>query len=310
MRQSLFAVAWVLFCAMVLSAGPLGAGETVGVLWDTKSPVATSLNEAFLKAMKQKAPDIEIEVAGELPSLAMAIKKYSDWQKSKSAVVFLRSTGASAMAKNPPSIPGFCGGCSNPATLGCMTDMNKPDKNITGVTYYIPAEKPLDIFKKLVPGVKTIGLIIEPTHPSAKIDVAETTAWAGKNGVTVKVIESANAGEVIKNAKAVEDEVDFFVLGNQALVANASATLVKFIKKPIFTYIASAIELKGAACGMDIDNNYLGEVLADSVIAAVKDKKPVSEIPVKLDPKPQLKFVDELVAKFNLTVPAELQSGK
>jgi putative tryptophan/tyrosine transport system substrate-binding protein len=63
----------------------------------------------------------------------------------------------------------------DPATSGLVTSLNRPEGNITGVSQLAndAAPKRLELLSQLVPAVMTVGLLVNPTHPNAKIQTRE-----------------------------------------------------------------------------------------------------------------------------------------
>ena len=152
-------------------------------MWIGKSGMARRVYTGFMERLKARDPDIVCEIHSELPDEASAARVYNDFQDSKDAIVFLRSTGAKYMGQNPPKVPGFFGGCSHPEILGAVTDMATPDKNITGVTYFLPARMQLEVFKTIFPNLKSVGLLVEEGHPSSLIDQEETQKACHEMGI-------------------------------------------------------------------------------------------------------------------------------
>ena len=292
-----------------LMTGAVSAAEkNVGVLWIGESGMATRVSKGLVVRLKEQAPDIHLEFKMELESEAKAVPIYEAWQESKDAIVFLRSTGAEYMGKHPPKIPGFIGGCSNPVVLGAVQNMEAPEGNITGVTYYINARKKIELFKQLLPNMKSLGLIVEKGHPSAPIDQEETKSACEALGIEYHDAVCASENEVLKSAKTFSQSADLIILGSQAMI-NAQARRVAGIvgNTPIAAYIYSSIQGIGSLCGLAANDEKLGGMLADSVISVVKEGKAINDVPVKVDPEPKFLLNMTMVEKLGLIVPEEIQ---
>ncbi len=87
-------------------------------------------------------------------------------------------------------------------------------------------------------------------------------------------------------------------------VANSSKT-------PLFSFAEGRAKL-GAVAELAADDEKLGAMLAESVVDVVVNKKPISKVPVKMDPDPKiivnqsimqlmgLKFPDAILQKAEL----------
>jgi putative tryptophan/tyrosine transport system substrate-binding protein len=73
-------------------------------------------------------------------------------------------------------------------------------------------------------------------------------------------------------------------------------------KRPIFSYAADRAE-KGATAELAADDDKLGRMLAESVVDVVVNKKPISQVPVKMDPSPKLIINEGQMRALNLKFP-------
>lgn len=296
----------VLF-VFAVSVNLFAENKKIGVLWYEKSGMAKRVLSGFMEVFKQKAPDVDLELKINLKNKDAAKKVYDDFQAGKDAILFLRSSGATFMKEFPTRIPGFIGAANNPEILGVIADNSKPQNNITGVTYYIKADKKLEVFKKVFPELKSVGLIVEGKHPSAAVDAAETKAACEAMGIGFELAKIADKGEVLKSAKELAGKVSLIILGNQTLVSDNSKDVASVIGSvPMVSYMEKPVEAGDAVCALAADDEKLGRMLAESVYDVVVNGKKVEEIPVKFDPEPKFLLSEKAMKKWNVKVPEEL----
>jgi len=303
MLVGIAALAGLCSCAMDKAPSTQAAGK-VGVLWFQQSKVADNVYAGFAERMKQRAPNIEIEVKAALKDQAAAAKVYQEFQASKDAVVFLRSAGGQYMAAHPPKVPGFIGATDNPAMLGVVKNMAAPEGNITGVTYYVPAEQQFDAFRKMFHNFKSVGLLLKKGHPSVPIDQAGTKAACKKYGVEYHEALCSDTKQLKAAVEGLRDKVDLFILGNQNLLTDNSAVVAQNAGDvPIMSYAEEPILERHAVGGLVANDKKLGRMLADSVLDVIAFGKKVSEVPVKTDPKPQMAICMPLAVKHSAGLP-------
>lgn len=292
-----------LFAHQVCLAGDLD----VGVMWIGKSDMPKAIMKGMTTVLKEKAPDINMEFKIELANDAAAAPVYNDWQTQKKAIVFLRSNGADYVKKNPSKIPVLIGGCNHPTQLGLIKNLDAPEGNITGTTYYVSGEKKVAAFKKAYPKLKKLGLLAEKGFPATTVDVAETKAACEKLGLEYSETLCADATELLKAAKEMSTKVDMIVLGTSAMAADNAFKLSSLVGNiPMASYNPSAIKGTGAVFGLVADDEKLGRLLGESVIALVKNGKKISEIPVKMDNQPQFLINETMAKKLGLEIPEEV----
>lgn len=297
----------ILVFTLGLTGSLFAENKKIGILWYEKSGMAKRVLSGFMEVFKQKAPDVDLEMKINLKDKEAAKPVYEEFQNSKNAILFLRSSGATFMKEFPTKIPGFIGAANDPVILGVISDNSKPDNNITGVTYYIKADKKLEIFKKVFPEMKSVGLIVEGKHPSAAVDEAETKAACEAMGIGFEVAKIADKGEVLKSAKELAGKVSLIILGNQTLVSDNSKDVASVIGSvPMVSYMEKPVEAGDAVCALAADDEKLGRMLAESVYEVVVNGKKVEEVPVKFDPEPKFLLSEKAMKKWNVTVPAEL----
>lgn len=285
--------------------------EEVGLLWFGKSGMATRVMTGFNKELKAKAPDIKVEFKINQKDEAAAIPIYQKFSETKDAIVFLRSSGAKAAAKTPSKVPVFIGAANNPQALGVVKEMAAPEGYITGVTYYLPAMKQLEIFKKIFPDMKSLGIIVQGSHPSAPIDTAETKAACEELGIAYQEVACETKTDALKAAKKLSGNVDLIVIGNQAVIMDSAKQILAVAlgsKTPVVSYSEKPIKSAGSICGLAPDDAKLGALLAQSLIDVLKNGKKVSEVPVKTDPEPKFLVNEKVLKKFGITIPEELKA--
>ena len=132
------------------------------------------------------------------------------------------------MGQNPPSIPGFFGACNNPVTLGATSSMSDPDKNITGVTYYLSAEKQFDIYKKLFPKMTSVGILLEKGHPGAAIDSKDTKDAAAKFGFKYTDVTVSTPEELASGVKTLKDKgADIIIIGSMGMIIDGTDKVIQ-----------------------------------------------------------------------------------
>jgi putative ABC transport system substrate-binding protein len=115
------------------------------------------------------------------------------------AVIAATSTPAAVAAKAAiTTIPIVFETGGNPVELGLVASLSRPGGNITGVTQSSAevAPKRLELLHELLPTVRVMALLVDPTDPStAKITVSEVTAAARKFGLQLDVLHASSESD-------------------------------------------------------------------------------------------------------------------
>lgn len=300
-------VAFAALAGLVSAAFPVSAQPIeIGVAWMGNSGMADRVLQGMSERLAETAPDIKLEIHRAIESEEEFTAIVDRFQMTMPAMVIMRSNGVKYLAKNPPRIPSLFGAANHPGFLGAVENMDAPEGNITGVTYFLDHRAGLQSFTSTLPGVRSFMLITENGHPGSPID-RDGMARACAN-FKLKC-DSVGVGSVDELKQAMADargKFDAFVLGSQALLIDNAGTVVDIAgSTPVFAFSDSAVK-NGALAGLVADDAKLGGLLADSLVDIVKNGKPVRAVPVKTDTDPVLYLNAETLEKTGVQISIEI----
>lgn len=300
---------WIsIFAVFFLTIGVVSQAYAVeiGLAWAGKSGMAKRVLKGLEKGLHELAPAIKVEMHKELASIDELATVIKEFEKNKNGMVILRSNGAKWLGANPPSIPTFIGGCNNPKLLKAVKNMKSPEGNVTGVTYYLPVSTQFETFQAILPGMKSVMLLVEKDHPSSVIDQSETKKVTQELGIKYSERICASKKDAISAIKANVDKVSAFILGNQAILIDAAASIVAAAgKTPVLSFSSKPVK-EGALGGFVADDETLGYMLAETVVDVLIKGKAVKDVPVKVDPKPKFVINAKTAQNLGIEIPFEV----
>lgn len=278
--------------------------KEVAVIWDTKSAMVSDLIMGFLPAMRQIAPDLKVNLYRELKEMEEAKRVFHECESTMDGIAFLRSSGAEYLATINPKVPCFVGACNNPAELGVIKNLNAPEGKVTGVTYFIPYDKRFSIILTMFPYVKSVALLVEQGHPSGPIEQAGTRAECQRRGIVYNEVVASDLQGLLQKTKDL-GKVDLYIISNTRLIMDNIVNLLPIAnasKTPMFSYAVKPVK-SGAVAAVAADDTKLGAMLAESVVDVVVKGKPVSSVPVKMDPDPKITINENMMKALELKFP-------
>jgi len=295
-------VSWCISILLVCSATVVSAAE-IGVAWAGKSGMSNRVAAGFEQGMKELAPDIKIEYQKELGTIDELAQVAKKWEKEKNGMILIRSNAAKWLAQNPPAIPTFIGGCNNPTELGAIKNLQAPEGNITGVTYFLPVESQFEIFKAIIPDMESVLLLLGKNNPSAIVDQAGTKAVCKKLGMAYHEKLCDTPEDAIAGVNEFKGKVSVIIIGNQALHIDNAENIVKAAgTTPVLSYSSKPVSA-GALGGFVADDEKLGYMLAESVVDVLKNGKAIKEVPVKVDPDPKFYINARTAESLKIEIP-------
>lgn len=272
-----------------LAVAPVMAEKlSIGIAWVGDSGMSKRVEKGLLETLSQKAPDIEVESIRALPNLRALDKTAKRFQKEKTAMIIMRSSGAKYLGENPPSIPAFVGACNDPVLLGVIRDRHAPQGNVTGVTYALSHQIQLESFKRIYPSMQSLLLLYEEDHPGSRIDRQGTRKACEKMGLNYQERGCRTLQDALNIIKQTRTRVDAIIIGNQGvLIDNALEITTAAGLTPVFAYTRHPV-YDGALAGMSANDIRLGRMLGESVVDVLIKGKAIRDVPVKTDPIPRI----------------------
>jgi putative ABC transport system substrate-binding protein len=86
----------------------------------------------------------------------------------------------------------------DPVKLGLVTNMARPDGNLTGTNFFVAelTAKRLELFRQLVPTASRLAVLVNPTYPVSKRTVKDVTAAAPGMGFQIRIFEASTSREI------------------------------------------------------------------------------------------------------------------
>lgn len=227
------------------------------------------------------------------PALASQIIQKFVGQKAN-VVVAIPTTPAQAAAQitQGTHIPVVFASVTDPVGTKLVTNPEKPEQNITGVSNFITVDKQIKTFLKILPHMKRLGIIYNPGEANSVILLEKTQAAAKAQDITLVPIPASKTSEVLTAAQNLVGKVDAIFINNDntALAAfDAVAKVCNEHKIPIFVSDVDCLD-KGALAALGPDQYQLGRQAGKMVVKILKEKKKPSEIPVEWPVKIEFKF--------------------
>jgi len=325
MARLLFFCLIALCCALPAAAAPK---KILVVETQTTEPYIT-ITGAMLKFLTERyaeGADIEIDRVsiGQHVGEAKNIWKYHDG--AHASVVFVAGTIA-AQAMQPymqaePQIPFVFASVTDPVGLGLIDGFGvRPPANITGVSFPPPIKERLRFIRRVMPNVRTLGLVYgdmqqsnayrgwlehllaeDPEFKDLHVIFRRVEFIAGDNGTKRMALQAA---AVIRE---LDPQVDAFLAPNDQMGINPAfpEMVVKTATKPLVGVIEpDAREGRGATMTYYSSLPGMGRQ-AGRMVARLLDGESLSAIPPEIPKDLGVAFDWSLVAKFGLNVPADL----
>jgi putative tryptophan/tyrosine transport system substrate-binding protein len=123
----------------------------------------------------------------------------ADLVRRQVTVIAATGTPAALAAKAATAtIPIVFETAGDPIKLGLVASLNRPGRNITGVTQLSSelVSKRLGLLHDLIPAATIIGLLVNPTDPRAETQTRDMQEAAHTLGLQIRVLNASTEGEI------------------------------------------------------------------------------------------------------------------
>ncbi len=237
-----------------------------------------------------------------LPAIA------ADLVRRKVTMIAATSTPAALAAKAATSsIPIVFETAGDPVALGLVESLNRPGGNVTGVTQLnaqlVP--KRLGLLHDLLPGAKTVGLLVNPKDPRAEMQSTDMQEAARTLGLRIHIVGTSTQSD-IESAfnRLLAEQADALIVGTGELFNSRPEYLARLAARHRIPTMYQLREYPMAgglmSYGGSITEGYrLGGIYSGRML---KGEKP-SDLPVMRASKFELVINLKAANELGLTIP-------
>jgi putative ABC transport system substrate-binding protein len=303
------AAAWPL----AAGAQPSGRPARVGIL-TPGGELANPLFDAFRQEMRRLGYVEGRTLVLEFRSAAGAdrlLELAAELVRLPVDIIVVEATAAARAAKQATSsIPIVMGVVAEAVETGLVTNLARPDGNITGFTGLSPelGTKRLGVLKEAFPNMKRVGVLLNPRNPSNSLQLASVEQAAATLGLVVEVAEAATRDAIAAALDQLQERgVSALVVLGDSVYFNEHKFIVLLVtakRLPAIYPDRVYVEAGGMIFyGPDVRDNF--RRAADYVDRILKGAKP-GDLPVQQPTKFEL-IINLATAKaLELTVPDKL----
>jgi putative ABC transport system substrate-binding protein len=197
---------------------------------------------------------------------------------------------------------------TDPLGADLVKNLDKPGKNISGVSNFVDLEPQLKLFQKLQPKLKHLGFLYNPGEMNSVSDVKRLRILCPKLGI-ILVEQTANkTSEVPQAVTKLAGSVDAIFISSDNTALSALQAVIKIankVKIPVYVTDTDAVEL-GALAALGA-NQYQVGLQTGAMIARVFDGKDLGSMAVEFPNKTEL-YINEKAANIvDIIIPGDIR---
>ena len=235
----------------------------------------------------------------------------TDLARRRVAVIVAAGTNSTLAAKAATStipIVFLTGG--DPVRQGLVSSLNRPEANVTGVTFIVEelGAKDIEALHELLPDAKSVGFLVNPDNPAARRQIANLQKAAAVLGLEVQPVTVTHASDFDKAFNAVADrQIGALLVGADPLFAtnvDQIVTLAAHHRIPTVYYKRDYVDA-GGLMSYGTSGNDAWRQVGIYIARILKGVKP-GDLPVIQPTKFELVINLKTAKSLGLTVPPSL----
>lgn len=290
------------------------ANVTIGVAQIVEHTSLNTIRDSFKEEMialgyPESTMDFQ-NAANDTGNLNSIMQKFAGDQKD--VIVAIATPTAQAAANFAKDTPIIFSAVSDPIGAGLLSDIEHPDKGITGTSDEIQVDQILDLALEIKPEIKTLGFMYNPSEANSVSNLKKVQAYCEAKGIAVVESAVTSISDVQTNAQVLTAKVDAIFAPNDNTVASAMSALASEANKakvPVFVG-ADSMVMDGGFASVGIDYTELGKETARMVDAILSGKK-AEELAVKVFKEDLNIYVNESVLQtLGISLPEKIQNNE
>ncbi|GEL15602.1 tryptophan ABC transporter substrate-binding protein [Pediococcus cellicola] len=285
---------------------------TVGILQLMNQPALEQIQKGVISGLKRegyvKGKTVKIDyqnAQGNQSNLKTMSERFAN--ENADLMIGITTPSSQALADVTQKTPIVLGAVTDPKGARLVKNEQQPEANITGVSDQAPLKEQLDLILKLMPNLKTLGIIYTSSDNSAVTQYKLFKKLCQQENVTLKAYSISNSNDLNQVSQTMLQKVDAAYVPTDNTIAGAMQTLVKNANNsnvPVFPAVDSMVKQGGVAT-YSVNQYKLGVMTGKMAGRLLKGQK-VKDTPVEYVKHGDLTINLKQAKKLGIHIPESL----
>ncbi|WP_297277139.1 ABC transporter substrate-binding protein [uncultured Brachyspira sp.] len=223
----------------------------------------------------------------------------------KDIIIAIGTPSAQSAVNLTKDIPIIVSGIGDPIGAKLVTNLNKPNVNVTGTINLPPIEKQIELMHTLMPNAKKIGLLYCSSEINSSYQIKLAKEKLESLGLEYVDLTVANANEIQQIMLSAVNKVDAIFSPTDNIIASSMANVAMIEeseKLPVVCADASMTKIGGTVT-YSVDYYEMGKVTAEKTIEVLEGIKDIKNIPLETVDSYNFIVNTNMITKLGLIIP-------
>lgn len=287
--------------------------QTVGILQLVEHPALDLANKGIVDQLKERGIHVKLDqqnAQGDQSNLRNIVQRFIS---EKASLIFAIATPAAQTAANATTeIPIVATAVTDYKVAKLVKDDKAPGTNVTGVSDMNPVAAQLDLFLKLVPKTKTLGVMYNSSEVNSQFQVDILKKAASQRHIAVTEVTVSNVNDIQQAAQSLVGKVDGIYVPTDNVMASAMPALAKITTPAKIPVMAADIGMTKGGEGIGtygVDYYQLGRITGDMGADILQGKGKPATMPIRYQEQFKAIINTRVMANLGLTIPEDLKKS-
>lgn len=291
---------------LIKMSGRQESRPAIGILQTASHPALDLVRDSFIKSIRDhlgSGIDIKVQNAEGVLSQAHTIAKSFHADPDVRLIFTIATPATQVMATLEHEKPIVFAAVTDPKALGILDTHH----NITGVRDMIDVPKEIDMMKKLLPDMRKVALLFNPSEINARQIVQQMKSELEKAGLSWMEVGMHHESEAAASVSMASRKADAILCPTDNTVAAAIQSIVNQSNKFNVPLIVSdnLLVLKGALAAQGVDYAISGQKASRLALEILDGKKP-GDLPLQSPDTDQIFIHKERAHELGIEIPQGL----
>ncbi len=263
------------------TAAPAGETKRVAITSIIEHPALDAIRKGVEDELKERGfeegKNLKVDFQSAQGSTATAGQIAKKFVGDKpDVIVAIGTPSAQSMVAATKTIPVVYSGVTDPVAAKLVPSWEASKTNVTGVSDVLPLAPQIDLMKKLVPTLKSVGYVYSPGEVNSTIVLDELKAELAKSGITVAAAPAQRTSEVLTAARSLKGKADLIYTSLDNNVVSSYESMYKVAvenKIPLMAADTASVK-RGAVAALGVNYYDIGRKTGDVVVRVLNGEKP------------------------------------